>query len=51
VFTRAAPQSPPRVRWIQSTSSHVISLRSILKLSPHLRLDLFKFSFPFGFPD
>jgi hypothetical protein len=37
-------------RWIQSTSSHTIYLRWILKLSSYLRLGLSSGLFPSGFP-
>jgi len=39
VITRARHWSLFRARCIQSTASHPISLRSILILSSHLRLD------------
>jgi hypothetical protein len=40
VFTRAHHWSLSRNRWIQSTISHPISLRSILILSSYIRLDI-----------
>jgi hypothetical protein len=40
VFTTCLQWSLSWARWIQSTSSHPISLRSILILSSHLRLGL-----------
>jgi hypothetical protein len=39
VFTKERHRSLSRARWIQSTPSNRISLRSILILSSHLRLD------------
>jgi hypothetical protein len=49
-FTKAWHLSLSRVRWMQSTPSHPISLRSILILSYHLRLVLPSGLFPSGFP-
>jgi hypothetical protein len=40
VFTRPLHWSLSRVRWSQSVQSHPISLRSVLMLLPHVRLDL-----------
>jgi len=42
---------PILYRWTKSTTSHSISLSSILKLSSHLRLDLPSSLFPLGFPN
>jgi hypothetical protein len=50
VFTRARHFSLTWARWIQSTPSHPISLRSSLMLSSHLRLGLPSGLFPTGFP-
>jgi hypothetical protein len=50
VFTRALHLSLSWARSIQSILSHPISLRSILTLSTHLRLDLHSGLFPSGFP-
>jgi hypothetical protein len=50
VFTRALHWSLSWARWIQSKPSHPISVRSILILSTHLRLDLISGLFPSGFP-
>jgi len=50
VFTKARHWSIYRVRWIQYTMSHPISLTSILILSSRLRLDLLNSLFPSGFP-
>jgi hypothetical protein len=50
VFTRARHWSLFWTRWIQSTPSHPITLRYILILSFHLRLDLPCGHFPSGFP-
>jgi hypothetical protein len=50
VFIRACHWSLSWARWIQSTSSNHIYLRSILILSFHLRTDLPSCSFPSGLP-
>jgi hypothetical protein len=50
VFTRALHWSLSRARSIQFIPSHPISLRSILRLSTHLRLGLPSGLFPSGFP-
>jgi hypothetical protein len=50
VFTRALHESLFWVRWIQTTPTHPISLRSILILSTQLRLGLPSGLFPSGFP-
>jgi hypothetical protein len=50
VFTTARQWSLSWARWIQSTPSHPISLRSILILSFHLCLRLSNGVFPTGFP-
>jgi hypothetical protein len=47
---RARHWSLSRARCIQSTFFHPISLRSVLKLSPHLRLGLQSGLFPSDFP-
>jgi hypothetical protein len=49
VFTRAYHWSLPWDRWIQSTTSHPISIIPILILSSYLRLGLPTGSFPSGF--
>jgi hypothetical protein len=50
VFTRALHWSLSSARSIQSIPSHLISLRSILILSTHLRLGLRSRLFPTRFP-
>jgi hypothetical protein len=50
VFTRALHWSLSWARSIQSMPYHPISLRSILILSTHLRLDLPSDLYPSGFP-
>jgi hypothetical protein len=50
VFTRACHWSLSWARWIQSTSSHTLSVRSIMILSSHVRLRLQGGYFPSGFP-
>jgi hypothetical protein len=50
VFTTVCHWPPSRARWLQSTPSHPISLRSILILSSHLRLGLLNGRFHSGSP-
>jgi hypothetical protein len=50
VFTRARLSLLSRVRWIQSTNSHPIFLRSTIILSSRFRLDIQCGLFPWGFP-
>jgi hypothetical protein len=50
MFTRAQHWLLRSARWVQSTSSHTISLRSILTSSSYLRLCLAISLFPLGFP-
>jgi len=49
-FTRTDHWTLSGARWIQSHLSHPVSLRSILKLSVHLRLSLASDLFLYGFP-
>jgi hypothetical protein len=48
MFTKALHWSLPSARWIHSIPIHLISLRSILILSPHLRLSIPSRFFPSG---
>jgi hypothetical protein len=50
VFTRTRHWTLSWARWIQSTPFHLISVRSILMSSSHLRLDLAGGFFTAGFP-
>jgi len=50
VFTRACHWSLFSAKWIQSTHSQPISLKSILMLSLYLCLGLLRGLFPLGFP-
>jgi hypothetical protein len=50
VFTRTRHWSLSWARWIQSTPSHTVSLRSILMLTSYLRLCLPSGLFPSSFP-
>jgi hypothetical protein len=50
VFTTAHQWCLSWARWIQSTTSHSVSLKSILILSSHLRLGLPSGVFPSDFP-